>query len=149
MSTTFSNNTFGTAMTGKDTVGAHARRHAARRAAAAARQPQWSRIGAGQFLPQLFRRGLGGSGSAHKGALITKMLVSGAIALGIWVGVAAPASANPNAVGANPNQFGALSCSCQETPSPGGLALTEEIKQGIRAGLSASLGKPQPYRGEE
>jgi hypothetical protein len=141
MSTTVSNNTFSTAMAGNDTVGAHARRHAARRVASAARQPQRSRIGAGKFLPQLFRRGLGGSGSAHKGALITKMLISGAIALGVWVGVAAPASADANSVGANPNQFGALSCSCQKAASPGGPALTEEMKRGIRAGLSAGRSK--------
>jgi hypothetical protein len=118
MSTTLSNNTFGTAMAGNDTVGAHARRHAARRAASTARQPQWSRI--------------------------MKMLVSGAIGLGVWVGVAAPASADANSVGADPNKVGALSCSCQEAASPGGPALTEEMKRGIRAGLSAGLGKPQP-----
>src|ERR1700733_598987 len=49
MSTTLSNNTFGTAMAGNDTVGARPRRH----------------------------------------PVITKMFVSGAIALGVWVGVAA------------------------------------------------------------
>jgi hypothetical protein len=76
--------------------------------------------------------------------VIMKMLVSGAIALGVWVGVAAPASADANSVGANPNQFGALRCSCQEAASPGSPALTEEMKRGIRAGLSADLGKPQP-----
>jgi hypothetical protein len=80
---------------------------------------------------------------AHHQAIV-KMLVSGAIALGVWVGVAAPASADANSVGANANQFGALRCSCQEAASPGSPALTEEIKRGIRAGLSASLGKPQP-----
>ena len=107
MSTTLSNNTFGTAMAGNDTVGAHARRH-----------------------------------THHQ--VIMKMLVSGAIALGVWVGVTAPASADANSVGANPNQFGVLSCSCQKAASPGGPALTEEMKRGIRAGLSADLGKPQP-----
>lgn len=84
------------------------------------------------------------AGSARKRVLITKMLVSGAIALGVWVGVAAPAGADANAVGANPNQFGALSGSCQAKASPGGSAQAEEMKRGIRAGLSASLGKPQP-----
>ena len=77
-------------------------------------------------------------------AVITKMLVSGAIALGVWVGVAAPASAQPNSVGANPNPFAALGCSCQHTASPSGRAGTEEMKRGIREGLSAGLGKPQP-----
>jgi hypothetical protein len=73
-----------------------------------------------------------------------KMLVSGAIALGVWVGVAAPASGDTNSVGANPDQFGALGCSCQQTGSPSGRAGTEEMKRGIREGLSAGLGKPQP-----
>ena len=57
MSTTLSYSTFGAAMAGNDTVGAHARRH-----------------------------------THHQ--VIMKMLVSGAIALGVWVGVAAPASAD-------------------------------------------------------
>jgi hypothetical protein len=103
MSTTLSNNTFGTAMARNNTVGARARRH----------------------------------------PVIITMLVSGAIALGVWVGVAATASGHANSVGANPNQFGALRCSCQQTVSPGGRAGTEEMKRGIRAGLSAGLGKPQ------
>jgi hypothetical protein len=74
--------------------------------------------------------------------VIMKMLVSSAIALGVWVGVAAPASGDANSVGANPNQFGALGC--QHTASPSGRAGTEEMKRGIREGLSAGLGKPQP-----
>jgi hypothetical protein len=76
--------------------------------------------------------------------VIMKMLLSGAIALGVWVGVAAPASGQPNSVGDNPNQFGALRCSCQQTASPGARTGTEEMKRGIRDGLSAGLGKPQP-----
>ena len=44
MTTTLSNNTCGTAMAGNDTVGTHVRRRATRRAASAARQPQWSRF---------------------------------------------------------------------------------------------------------
>lgn len=104
MSTTLSNNTFGTAMAGNDTVSTRPRRH----------------------------------------PVITKMLVSGAIAFGVWVGVAAPASGDANSVGANPDQFGALGCSCQQTASPSGRAGTEEVKRGIREGLSAGLGKPQP-----
>jgi hypothetical protein len=76
--------------------------------------------------------------------VLTKVLVSGAIALGVWVGVAAPASGDVNSVGTNPNQFGALRCSCQHTASPGGRAGTEEMERGIRAGLSAGLGKSQP-----
>ena len=77
--------------------------------------------------------------------MLMKMLVSGAIALGVGVGVAAPASGDANSVGTNPNQFGALRCcSCQHTGSPSGRAGTEEMKRGIREGLSAGLGQPQP-----
>ena len=76
--------------------------------------------------------------------VITKILVSGAIALGSLVGAAAPASADPNAIGGtDPNPFGALGCNCQATAPPGSTAL-EEIQRGIRGGLSASPGKPQP-----
>ena len=76
--------------------------------------------------------------------VITKILVSGAIALGSLVGAAAPASADPNAIGGTgPNPFGVLGCNCQETASPGSTAL-KEIQRGIRGGLSASPGNPQP-----
>ena len=45
MTTTLSNDSKGgTAMAGNDTIGSHVRRHAARRAASAARQPQLSRL---------------------------------------------------------------------------------------------------------
>ena len=50
--------------------------------------------------------------------VITKILVSEAIALGSWVAGAAPASADPNPIGTDPNPFGALSCDCQETAPP-------------------------------
>ena len=69
--------------------------------------------------------------------VITKILVSEAIALGSWVAGAAPASADPNPIGTDPNPFGALSCDCQETAPPASSALAE-IERGIRAGLSAS-----------
>ena len=70
--------------------------------------------------------------------VITKLLVSAAIALGSCVGLAAPASADTNPIGTDPNPFGALSCSCRETAAPGSPALREEMERGIRAGLSAS-----------
>jgi len=64
--------------------------------------------------------------------VITKILVSAAIALGSFVVAAAPASADPNAIGGtDPNPFGGLSCSCQETAPPGSSAL-DEIQRGIR-----------------
>ena len=76
--------------------------------------------------------------------LITKVLVSGAIAFGSLVGAAAPASADPDAIGGTaPNPFGALGCNCHETTPPGSTAL-EAIQRGIRGGLSAGPGNPQP-----
>ena len=74
--------------------------------------------------------------------VITKILVSAAIALGSWVGVAAPASADPDAIGTDPNPFGGLRCSCQETAPPGSPALREEIGRGIREARSAWPGRP-------
>jgi hypothetical protein len=95
-----------------------------------------------------FGTAMGGNdiGGARPGRhpVLMKMLVSGAVALGVWVGVAAPASGDANSVGADPNQFGDLRCSCQHSASPGGRAGTEEMKRGIREGLSAGLGQPQP-----
>ena len=72
--------------------------------------------------------------------VITKILVSAAIALGSLVGTAAPASADTNPTGTDPNPFGALSSSCQETAPPGSPALREEVERGIRSGLPASPG---------
>jgi hypothetical protein len=69
--------------------------------------------------------------------VITKLLVAGAIAVGSCVGAAAPASADPNSYGTDPNPFGALSCSCQESAPPGGPASTAELNRGIRTGVSA------------
>jgi hypothetical protein len=69
--------------------------------------------------------------------MITKILISAAIALGSLVGGAAPASADPNPLGTDPNPFSALSCSCQETAPAGSVG--EEIERGIRNGLSAPL----------
>ena len=76
---------------------------------------------------------------------ITNILVSAAIAVGAFVGVAAPASADPSAFGADPNPFSGFNCSCHETAPPNSPALSDEIHQGIRAGLSAWLpGLPAP-----
>ena len=69
---------------------------------------------------------------------ITKILVSGAIALGFCVGVAAPASADPN-------PFAGLRCNCRETAPVDSPALMAEIDRGIQEGLSAWLpGLPAP-----
>ena len=72
--------------------------------------------------------------------VLTKIVVIGAIALGSWVGAAAPANADANPIGTDPNPFGALSCSCRETAPTGSAALREEMERGIRAGLSARSG---------
>ena len=74
--------------------------------------------------------------------MITKLLVSAAIALGSCVGLAAPASADTNPIGTDPNPFGALSCSCRETAPPSSPALGKEIERGIRGGLSNEKGTP-------
>jgi hypothetical protein len=78
--------------------------------------------------------------------VITKILVSAAIALGSCIGGAAPASAeDPNPIGTEPNLFGGLHCSCQKTAPPGSPALREEVERGLQEGHSAWLpGLPPP-----
>jgi hypothetical protein len=71
--------------------------------------------------------------------VITKILVGGAVALGFYVGGAAPASADPNSMGSAPNPFGGLTCSCRQTAPPGSPAAREEIERGLREGRSAWL----------
>jgi hypothetical protein len=71
--------------------------------------------------------------------VITKILVGGAVALGLYVGGAAPASADPNSMGSAPTPFGGLSCSCRQTAPPGSPAAREAIERGLREGRSAWL----------
>ena len=71
--------------------------------------------------------------------VITKILVGGAVALGFYVGGAAPAGADPNSMGSAPNPFGTLTCSCRQTAPPGSPAAGEEIGRGLREGRSALL----------
>ena len=59
---------------------------------------------------------------------IGTVMITGAIALGFNVAVAATASADPSA-------FSTLSCNCQETAPPGSPARKDEIIRGIRQGL--------------
>jgi hypothetical protein len=75
---------------------------------------------------------------------ITKLLIGAAVALGAYVGSAAPVSADPNPSGSAPNPFGGLSCSCRQTAPPGSPALREGIERGIREGRTASLPGPAP-----
>jgi hypothetical protein len=76
--------------------------------------------------------------------VIKKILVGGAVALGLYVGGAAPASADPNSIGGAPNPFGGLSCSCRQTAPLGSPTSREEIERGLREGLSAELSGPPP-----
>jgi hypothetical protein len=67
--------------------------------------------------------------------MIMKLLVGGAIVLGAVLG-AAPANADdPSQSGTDSNPFAALTASSERTTPPGP-ALTQEIDQGIWAGLA-------------
>jgi hypothetical protein len=67
-----------------------------------------------------------------------KMLAGAAVVLGSCVVMAAPANADPNPSGTQPNPFAGLTCSCQTAPA-GGTVPTAEIDRGIRTALSAPL----------
>ena len=79
----------------------------------------------------------------HRHHVITKILVSAAIALSSAVMAAPTGSANPVDTGANP--FGTLRCSCPGTPQADGPALKAAIDRGLQDGHSAWLpGLPAP-----
>ena len=63
--------------------------------------------------------------------VITKVLFSAAVVLGVAVGVAIPVSADPSA-------FGVLSCSCggRPTAGAGGPTVSDQIRDGIQDGLA-------------
>jgi hypothetical protein len=63
--------------------------------------------------------------------VVSKILVSAALAVGAAVPIAAPA-------GADPSVFNDLSCSCPQTVSNGGSSVIDQINRGIRAGLSGT-----------
>jgi hypothetical protein len=68
--------------------------------------------------------------------VITKVLFSAAIALGIAIAVATPA-------GADPSSFGTLSCSCTQPGDPHGKsAVKDQLNQGIQSGLGSLHGGP-------
>ena len=67
---------------------------------------------------------------------ITKIVVGAAIVLGSYVAVAAPANADPNPSGTQPNPFAGLTCNCKTAPA-GGPVQTAELDRGIRTALSA------------
>jgi hypothetical protein len=61
--------------------------------------------------------------------LLTKILIGAATTLVAAIGVAAPATADPN-------YFGTLSCSCAETVSVDNGPGIDPIQQGMQAGLA-------------
>jgi hypothetical protein len=71
--------------------------------------------------------------------VMMKILIVVAVALGSYVGGAAPVGADPNPIGSAPDPFGGLSCSCRETAPPGSPALREGIERGIREGRTVWL----------
>jgi hypothetical protein len=61
--------------------------------------------------------------------LVSKILVSAALAVGTAVAIAVPASADPSV-------FNDLSCSCPQTVSNGGSSVADQINRGIQSGLA-------------
>jgi len=77
--------------------------------------------------------------------VLTKRLLGAAIAVGCCVGAAPPAGADPDRAGADADPFAALGCSCRQVAPPDGPALREEIRRGLRDGLSVWVpGLPPP-----
>ncbi len=75
---------------------------------------------------------------------IAKMLGGLATAAGLVAGTA-PAHADPDAAGADPNPFATLHCGCREVAPADSADPRDEIKRGIREGLSAWVpGLPPP-----
>jgi hypothetical protein len=76
---------------------------------------------------------------SHEGPLVlNNVLLSAGIALGAAVAVATPASADPNS-------FGTLGCICSTQPGDipqGGLAVKDQVNQGIRNGLGSLHSDP-------
>jgi hypothetical protein len=76
--------------------------------------------------------------------VITKILIGAVVALGSYVGGAAPVGADPNPIGSSPNPFGGLSCTCRETAPSGSPALRDGIQRGIQQGRAAWLPRLSP-----
>jgi hypothetical protein len=75
---------------------------------------------------------------------VTKTLISAAAAVCAWVAGAVAAGADPNPDGAEPNPFGGLRCGCHQA-GPGGPDAQDEIRRGLREGLSVRVpGLPPP-----
>jgi hypothetical protein len=63
--------------------------------------------------------------------VVSKILVSAALAVGVSVAIAAPA-------GADPSVFNDLSCRCPQTVSNGGPSVIDQIERGIQSGLTGA-----------
>lgn len=74
--------------------------------------------------------------------MITKLVVTAAIALGAATAIAAPA-------GADPSLFGALSCNCtQPSDVPHGKpVVSDQLNQGIQSGLGSVYRNPPSPNG--
>lgn len=75
-----------------------------------------------------------------------RLLAGSVIALGLWAGAAAPALAQPNAGGTDPNPFSNLRCDCTQKAPVSGPELAQQIAQGLQEGRTAWLpGLPAPH----
>jgi len=74
--------------------------------------------------------------------MITKVLVSAAIALGAGVVVAAPATADPYVCRPVPYVWWTVSSCGLSQSAPAGPAAPNQIPQGIQGGLPATQGQP-------
>jgi hypothetical protein len=78
---------------------------------------------------------------------VTAKTIVSAIALAGGLAVAAPAAADPSAIGIDPSPFGTLGCNCRAPLPAGSPDSKQEINRGIREGLSVSVpGLPPPDR---
>ncbi|MDT5256666.1 MAG: hypothetical protein QOD10_1746 [Mycobacterium sp.] len=79
--------------------------------------------------------------------MITKILASAAIAVGVGIWGAAVASAQPNPSNTSPNPYGGLRCSCQGPAPASNPDVKAQIDQGLLEGHTARLpGLPAPVQ---
>ena len=76
---------------------------------------------------------------ANPRPLFTNLLIGAAVVFGSCVAAAAPANADPNPSGAQPNPFAGLTCNCRQAARTGGSVPTAELDRGISNARSAPL----------
>jgi hypothetical protein len=129
---------------GRRTLRLQAHRDAEREAIMSIANPEQSALGLPNSEPTV-RASMTNAAKCGYQRVIAKILISAAIGLGWLVGGTAPAGADPNSFGTDPNPFSGFSCHCRETAPAGSPVLRDEIDRGIREGLSAWLpGLPAP-----